>query len=158
MSSLDVSVQASILNLLNRLQAEHGTSLLFISHDIAVVGYLSDYVGVLYLGQLMEIAPAKALFDPPYHPYTEALLSALPLLDPSASQERVRLEGEIPSPLAPPTGCPFHTRCPRFLGQICEDETPTWQDSKTGTRIFCHIPLEELELAQGQVFSMRRRS
>jgi peptide/nickel transport system ATP-binding protein len=156
-SSLDVSVQASILNLLHGLQIEHGTSLLFISHDIAVVGYLSDYVGVLYLGQLMEVAPSEALFDAPYHPYTEALLSALPLLDPKASQERVRLKGEIPSPLEPPSGCPFHTRCPRYLGQVCVEQTPPWQEDETGTRIFCHIPLSDLRKEQGQVFAMRKR-
>ncbi|GMR11225.1 MAG: dipeptide ABC transporter ATP-binding protein [Anaerolineae bacterium] len=156
-SSLDVSVQASILNLLNRLQTEHGTSLLFISHDIAVVGFLSDYVGVLYLGRLMEVAPSEALFHPPYHPYTEALLSAIPLLDPEASQERVRLRGEIPSPLAPPTGCPFHTRCPRFIGDICIEQTPPWQEDETGTSIFCHIPVNDLRQAQGRVFAMRKR-
>ncbi len=157
-SSLDVSVQASILNLLNHLQMEHSTSLLFISHDIAVVGYVSDYVCVLYLGQMMEIAPSEAVFDPPYHPYTEALLSALPLLDPEASQERIRLEGEIPSALEPPPGCPFHTRCPRLLGEICKEETPPWQENESGTRIFCHIPLEDLKQQQGQVFAMRKRS
>jgi len=156
-SSLDVSVQASILNLLNRLQSRHGTSLLFISHDIAVVGYLSDCVGVLYLGRLMEMAPSEALFDPPYHPYTEALLSAIPLLDPKASQARVRLHGEIPSPLAPPTGCPFHSRCPRFLGQICVEETPPWQEDETGKSIFCHIPVNDLRKEQGSVFTMRKR-
>jgi peptide/nickel transport system ATP-binding protein len=157
-SSLDVSVQASILNLLNHLQSENGTSLLFISHDIAVVGYLSDYVGVLYLGRLMEVASSEALFDPPYHPYTEALLSAIPLLDPKASQERVRLQGELPSPLTPTTGCPFHSRCPRFLGRICVDQTPPWQEDETGTSIFCHIPLEELRQEQGLVFAMRKRN
>ncbi|MEE9215882.1 MAG: ABC transporter ATP-binding protein [Anaerolineales bacterium] len=156
-SSLDVSVQASILNLLNRLQSEHGTSLLFISHDIVVVGYLSDYVGVLYLGQLMEVAPSHALFDPPYHPYTEALLSAIPLLDPRANQERIRLQGELPNPLAPPTGCPFHTRCPRFIGNICVEQTPPWQEDETGTSIFCHIPVDDLRQEQGQVFAMRKR-
>ena len=155
-SSLDVSVQASILNLLNRLQGEHGTSLLFISHDIAVVGYLSDYVGVLYLGRLMEVAPSQALFDPPYHPYTEALLSAIPLLDPEAVQERVRLSGELPSPLAPPTGCPFHSRCPRYIGDICVEQTPPWQEDESGTRIFCHIPVKNLRQEQGQVFAMRK--
>jgi len=156
-SSLDVSVQASILNLLNRLQTENGTSLLFISHDISVVGYLSDNVGVLYLGQLMELAPSETLFDPPYHPYTEALLSAIPLLDPKATQERVRLHGGIPSPLSPPSGCPFHTRCPRFLGDICVEKTPPWQEDNTGKRIFCHIPVSDLRRAQGQVFAMRKR-
>ncbi|TDI85882.1 MAG: dipeptide ABC transporter ATP-binding protein [Chloroflexi bacterium] len=156
-SSLDVSVQASILNLLNRLQTEHGTSLLFISHDISVVGYLSETVGVLYLGQLMELAPSENLFDPPYHPYTEALLSAIPLLDPKATQERVRLRGGIPSSLEPPSGCPFHTRCPRFIGDICIEQTPPWQEDKTGKRIFCHIPVSDLRREQGQVFAMRKR-
>jgi peptide/nickel transport system ATP-binding protein len=147
-SSLDVSVQATILNLLNELQQERGNAILFISHDLAVVGYLADVVAVMYLGQLMEVAGAADLFTPPYHPYTEALLSAIPVPDPTAEQEQIRLEGELPSPTAVLTGCPFHTRCPRFLGDICVQETPPWREGENGARIFCHIPLEELRAAQ----------
>jgi peptide/nickel transport system ATP-binding protein len=154
-SSLDVSVQASILNLLNELQARHQSSLLFISHNLAVVGYLADTVAVIYLGQLMEVAATAHIFAPPYHPYTEALLSAIPLADPEAEQRSIRLAGDIPSPLAVPTGCPFHTRCPRFLGDLCVQQTPPWRvDSQTGKRIFCHIPLDELVALQPRVFSL----
>jgi peptide/nickel transport system ATP-binding protein len=144
-SSLDVSVQAAILNLLNDLQEQHGSSLLFISHDLAVVGYLADEIAVIYLGLLMQVAPAEELFVPPYHPYTEALLSAIPDIDPRTKGEPIRLSGEIPRPTDLPTGCPFHTRCPRFLGEICIHETPPWRAVPgTENRIFCHIPVEEL--------------
>jgi peptide/nickel transport system ATP-binding protein len=153
-SSLDVSVQASILNLLNELQDAHLSTQLFISHDLAVVGFVADQIAVIYLGQLMEIAQAEDLFEPPYHPYTEALLSAIPLMDPDATQKQIRLEGEIPSPADTPTGCPFHTRCPRYLGDICATETPPWQEDPRGTRIFCHIPIEELVTSQTQVFAL----
>ncbi len=153
-SSLDVSVQASILNLLNELQEDHQSTQLFISHDLAVVGFVADQIAVIYLGQLMEIAAAEDLFDPPYHPYTEALLSAIPLIDPDASQEQIRLEGEIPSPADMPSGCPFHTRCPRFLGEICATENPPWQKDARGTQIFCHIPIEELSASQEKVFAL----
>lgn len=156
-TSLDVSVQASILNLLNNLQVEHQSSMLFISHNLAVVGYLADKIAVIYLGQLMEVAASQDLFEPPYHPYTEALLSAIPLADPSAEQKQIRLEGEIPSPTNIPSGCPFHTRCPRFLGDICVEEIPPWRvDESTGKRYFCHIPVEELKAVQGRVFSLDR--
>jgi peptide/nickel transport system ATP-binding protein len=147
-SSLDVSVQASILNLLNELQAEHGTSNLFISHDLAVVGYLADHIAVIYAGHLMEVAPAEELFRPPYHPYTEALLSAIPIADPQAVQKPIPLPGDGPSQTEATAGCPFHARCPRFLGPICVNERPPWRETGTGGRIFCHIPLDELERAQ----------
>lgn len=150
-SALDVSVQANILNLLAELQAEQQNALLFISHDIAVVGYLADQIAVMYLGEVMQFSPAERIFDPPYHPYTEALLSSVPPPDPFVAQERIRLEGELPSAVNPPSGCPFHTRCPRFLGDICVHETPPWREMKDGKRIFCHIPLEELEREQKPV-------
>ncbi len=158
-TSLDVSVQASLLNLLNQLQAEVGSSYLVISHDLAVVGYLADVVAVIYLGRLMEVGDAQALFEPPYHPYTEALLSAIPLIDPEARQEHIRLEGEVPSPVDVPSGCPFHTRCPRFLGDICVEEEPPWRETSEGLRYYCHIPVEELEEAQNRAFrfSQERR-
>ena len=158
-SSLDVSVQASILNLLNEMQAEHESSLLFISHNLAVVGFLADKIAVIYLGHLMEVADASDLFEPPYHPYTEALLSAIPLADPRAEQEQIRLEGDIPSPTNVPSGCPFHTRCPRFLGDICVQETPPWLvDEGSGKRYFCHIPVEDLLASQERVFSLGKSS
>ncbi len=147
-SALDVSVQASILNLLSELQQELGSSNLFISHDLAVVGYLADDIAVIYAGNLMEVAEAEALFKPPYHPYTEALLSAIPLIDPGAEQEPIRLEGDVPNQIEIPSGCPFHPRCPRFLGDICVDERPPWQQAANGKRIFCHISPEELLEAQ----------
>lgn len=148
-SALDVSVQASILNLLNRLQLEHQSSMIFISHDLSVVSYLADVVAVMYLGHLMEVAEADTILSPPYHPYTEALLSAIAVPDPTVKQAQIRLDGDVPSQLAVPTGCPFHTRCPRYLGDICRTTTPPWQvNESTGDRIFCHIPLEELRTMQ----------
>ncbi len=151
-SALDVSVQAAIINLLNELQQENETTYLFISHDLAVVGYLADEIAVMYLGHLMEVGRAQDLFEPPYHPYTEALLSAVPLLGPEAHQEHLRLEGEIPSPVNIPTGCRFHTRCPRFLGDICVTQEPPWQEAENGHRIYCHIPLAQLRQKQRRAF------
>jgi len=157
-SSLDVSVQASILNLLNEMQIEHSNSMLFISHNLAVVGFLADKIAVIYLGHLMEVADARDLFEPPYHPYTEALLSAIPLADPDAEQEQIRLEGEIPSPTDIPSGCPFHTRCPRFLGDICVEEVPPWREHEaSGKRYFCHIPVEDLLESQERVFVFEKQ-
>lgn len=148
-SSLDVSVQASILNLLSEMQVGHGSGMLFISHDLAVVGFLADMVAVMYLGSIMEQSPVEALFSPPHHPYTEALLAAIPRLDPARRRPGILLEGELPGAVQVPTGCPFHTRCPRFLGQICVTQAPPWQTSDDGKRIYCHIPLHELERSQG---------
>jgi peptide/nickel transport system ATP-binding protein len=148
-SALDVSVQAAVVNLLLEIQRDSGTTMLFIAHDLSVVRFISDYIAVMYLGQIAEIGIAEAIYQPPYHPYTEALLSAVPIPDPSAEQKQIRLEGNVPSPLNPPSGCRFHTRCPRrdLLpdgGQICETEVPPWRDAGDGHRIFCHVPLEEL--------------
>lgn len=150
-SALDVSVRASILNLLNEMQMNNDTAVIFISHDIGVVAYLVDQVAVMYLGKLMQVNAAEQIFLPPYHPYSEALLSAVPVPDPTTKQERIRLDGDIPSAVDVPSGCPFHTRCPRFLGDVCVDETPPWQETNDGKRIFCHIPLEELEAEQQRV-------
>ena len=119
-SALDVSVQAAVVNLLLGIQANSGTTMVFISHDLVLVRYLADEVVVMYLGRVMECGSARALFDPPYHPYTEALLSAVPLPDPAMRRARIRLEGEIPSPLDPPPGCRFAGRCPRKLGEVCD--------------------------------------
>jgi len=152
-SALDVSVQAAILNLLTDLQQREEVSYLFISHDLGVVRYLSDRIAVLYLGRIMEIGPAEQVFNPPHHPYTEALLSAVPTLEDSDG-ERIRLEGEIPSPADPPTGCVFHTRCPRFLGDICVNTEPPLAETEPGHAIRCHIPLEELRRLQGKEVSV----
>ncbi len=150
-SALDVSVQAAVVNLLLEIQQEFETTMMFIAHDLSVVRFLSDYIAVMYLGQIVEIGPAEAIYQPPYHPYTEALLSAVPIPDPTAEQKRIRLDGTVPSPLNPPSGCRFHTRCPRREmlpdgGKICETDIPPWRHTTSdGHRIFCHIPLEELE-------------
>jgi peptide/nickel transport system ATP-binding protein len=149
-SSLDVSVQASLMNLLVELQRSNGTSYLFISHDLAAVRHLSDWIAVVYLGRLWEVGSAEAVFAPPYHPYTEALLSAIPVPDPDVFQERIRLRGSVPSAVNIPSGCRFHTRCPRKIGEICEHEEPAWQDDGYH-RICCHIPTAELRRLQSQV-------
>ena len=149
-SALDVSVQASVLNLLNDLQIEHNNAMLFISHDLAVVSYLADKIAVVYVGKLMELADAQDLFQPPYHPYTEALLSAIPPTNPDMPQKHIRLEGDVPSQMNVPSGCPFHPRCPRFLGDICKTTTPPWQELENGKRIFCHISAAELIKIQGR--------
>jgi peptide/nickel transport system ATP-binding protein len=146
-SALDVSVQAAILNLLSELQAEGQTAYLFISHDLSVVSYLADDVAVLYLGQVVEAGPTERIFQPPHHPYTAALLSAIPVLDPAASRQRIHLQGDIPSAAAVPSGCRFHTRCPRFLGDLCVQQEPPWQDAGDGHWIRCHIPAGELAVA-----------
>jgi len=146
-SALDVSVQAAILNLLVDLQGEQGVSYLFISHDLAVVRYLADRIVVLYLGRVMEIGDAATVFEAPHHPYTEALLSAVPALE-GEERPRIRLEGEIPSAAEPPSGCVFHTRCPRKIGEICEREEPPLAEVESGHMMRCHIPLEELRRLQ----------
>jgi peptide/nickel transport system ATP-binding protein len=148
-SALDVSVQAAILNLLVELQAERRVSYLFISHDLGVVRYLSDRIAVLYLGRLMELGPADVVFEGPHHPYTEALLSAVPTID-GNGRRRIRLEGEIPSAADPPSGCVFHTRCPRKLGAICEQEEPPLLEVEDGHLMRCHIPIEELRRLQAE--------
>ena len=147
-SALDVSVQSAVLNLLARLQEEHGSAYLFISHDLAVVGYLSDVIAVMYLGQLFEVGAASDLFQPPYHPYTEALVSAIPVADPHHKAERMLLHDVLPSAQRLPSGCRFHTRCPRKIGAVCEEEAPPWREVDAGHAIRCHIPLEELSALQ----------
>jgi peptide/nickel transport system ATP-binding protein len=154
-SALDVSVQAAILNLLNDLQRREQVSYLFISHDLGVVRYLSDRIAVLYLGRIMELGSAEQVFNAPHHPYTEALLSAVPTLDNGGDKrDRIKLEGEIPSAANPPTGCVFHTRCPRFLGDICVNTEPPLVEEEPGHSIRCHIPLEELRRLQGEEVSV----
>jgi len=146
-SALDVSVQAAILNLLVRLQRDRNLSYIFISHDLGVVRYISDRIGVLYLGRLMEVGPADVVFRAPHHPYTEALLSAAPSLE-VREEHRIRLSGDVPSAAKPPSGCVFHTRCPRKTGAICEQEQPPLAEEEPGHFIRCHIPIEELRRLQ----------
>ena len=146
-SALDVSVQAAILNLLVELQAEHRVSYLFISHDLGVVRYISDRIAVLYLGRLMELGPADVVFDGPHHPYTEALLSAVPTVD-GGGRERIRLEGDIPSAADPPSGCVFHNRCPRRIGPICDETEPPLVEVEQDHLMRCHIPIDELRALQ----------
>ena len=143
-SALDVSVQAAVLNLLQDLQVEQGTAYLFVSHDLAVVRHLANHIVVMYLGEVMEQGSTEALFRPPYHPYTEALLSAVPVPDPGVKRQHIRLQGPVPSAIDRPRGCPFHTRCPRKLGAICEDTPPPTVAAAAGHTIRCHIPLAEL--------------
>lgn len=145
LSALDVSVQAAILNLLVDLQKSFNTAYMFISHDLSVVRYLSDQVAVMYMGRLCEIGTPEEVFVPPYHPYTEALLSAISVPDPSIEQETVRLEGPVPSPVNPAPGCRFASRCPRKIGDICEREEPPLHQFGDNHRLYCHIPREELE-------------
>ena len=146
-SALDVSVQAAILNLLSELQSAESTSYLFISHDLGVVRYLADRIVVMYLGRLQEEGTTDQIFNGPHHPYTEALLSAVPTVDGEPS-ERIRLTGEIPSPANPPSGCVFHTRCHRFIEGTCDVVEPPVVEIEVGHRIRCHLPVEELERKQ----------
>jgi peptide/nickel transport system ATP-binding protein len=143
-SDLDVSVQVAILNLVRDLREREGVSYLFISHDLAVVRYVADRIGVMYLGSLVELGPATTLFEPPHHPYTEALISAVPTLPSDEQRPRITLYGPLPNPSRPPAGCRFHTRCPRFLGDICRTEVPPWQDDGRGQRYRCHIAPQDL--------------
>ncbi|MGQ0665216.1 MAG: dipeptide ABC transporter ATP-binding protein [Pseudomonadota bacterium] len=144
-SGLDVSVQAAIVNLLAELQDEFGTAYLFISHDLNVVRHIADRVAVMYLGRFVEEGDGERLFAPPYHPYTEALLSAVPVPEPTLSARQVRLEGPLPSPKNPPPGCPLNTRCPRKLGARCDTEEPTLREVGPGHRLACHIDLKALK-------------
>jgi len=147
-SALDVSVQAAILNLLADLQSREQVTYLFISHDLGVVRYLADRIAVLYLGRVMEHGAAETVFSGPHHPYTEALLSAVPSLD-GQRRERIKLTGDIPSPAHPPSGCVFHTRCPRRLSSgLCESTEPPLVEVEPGHMMSCHIPLAELRRLQ----------
>jgi peptide/nickel transport system ATP-binding protein len=138
-----VSVQAAILNLLADLQSEERTSYVFITHDMGVVRYLADRIAVMYLGRIQEMGPTDDVFNGPNHPYTEALLSAIPSVDGEATN-RIRLDGEIPSPANPPSGCVFHPRCPRVLGDICATTEPPLLEVAPGHAMRCHIPVEQL--------------
>lgn len=137
-SALDVSIQAQIINLLKELQEKRNLTYLFISHDLSVVEHISDTVGVMYLGTMVEFGKTEDIFKNPLHPYTQALLSAVPTPDPKAKMERIVLEGSIPSPANPPKGCKFHTRCPKCM-ECCKTETPEVREIEPGHKVACHL-------------------
>ncbi len=139
-SALDVSVQASVVRLLQKLQKEKGLTYLFIAHDLSMVKYISNRIAVMYLGQIVELTTSKTLYEKPLHPYTEALLSAIPIPDPDIEEarERIILKGEIPSPINLPSGCVFHTRCPKAMAE-CALKSPRWTEHEPGHFVACHL-------------------
>ena len=143
-SALDVSIQSQILNLLSDLKEKQNLTYLFITHDLSVVKYIIDRIGVMYLGNMVELAPTEELFANTLHPYTEALLSAIPVVDENDKRERILLEGDIPSPVNPPSGCKFHTRC-RYCQQKCKEEVPQWTEVGNNHYVACHYPLHHKE-------------
>jgi peptide/nickel transport system ATP-binding protein len=150
-SALDVSVQAAVTELLTDIQRNKRTTMLFISHDLGIVRYLADRVMVMYLGHVVEIGTTDQVFEPPYHPYTEALLSAVPIADTRVEKARIVLQGDIPSAVDPPPGCPFQTRCPRkhqVPGDRCETELPPFVELASGHMVLCHLSREVFDAMQ----------
>jgi len=137
-SALDVSIQAQLLNLMKKLQAELGVTFIFIAHDLSVVQYMSDRIGVMYLGNMVELADSDELYNNTMHPYTEALLSAVPVPVYNAKKDRIILEGDVPSPMNPPSGCPFHPRCTKCM-EICKQEKPKLAEKRDGHFVACHL-------------------
>ena len=139
-SALDVSIQAQVMNLMRELQREMGLTYLFIAHDLSAVRHISDRIAVMYLGKLVEVGPARKITDDPQHPYSEALISAVPIPDPEVerTRERIVLQGDVPSPMSPPTGCSFHPRCPYVMDR-CKTDEPVLQPRDDGRTVACHL-------------------
>lgn len=142
-SALDVSIQSTVLNILKELQDEFGLTYIFIAHDLAVVEYICDRVGVMYLGKLVELAESETLFTKPLHPYTQALLSAIPIPNPRRRRQRIILKGDVPSPRNPPSGCRFHTRCPIANEDSCQTIEPVFEQKRAGHWVACHLVEKE---------------